>query len=501
MPRINEYDLPSNIVPILADIVAPLPIKSCVVVKTIKQGNASGKLIRLHHESHHHGNSDEEVVCSNNGGVSSPPPPIGTITRTTTELFIKEVSAKTYAYKSWIDLRRTLLYARTEYRFYSEFLPLLHTENGSSSRSTASTLAPKCYYSAINLHDYIPDHECATSQSSITEAPIITDLVNGNGDESSSSGTMMLVLASVPNYAYYQESPLTASQTKQCLSAAAKLHASSWEKKEVLSHAAERLSLGSYHLDTRNPTELDNMISSWDKFRTSFASEIEHDENYSILFDRPSVLDIGKRMQSMARYISNQLSPSSNDRYATLVHGDLKAMNLFLPIADTETKPKNIHHGTDAMIIDFASTGVGFGMSDISMLLIHSMRPSERNEETLISYYLGELEHYYHLTRTISSNVDATKEEEQQQKQHCFFDKEIAMRHYRLGVVDYFRFVLGRFWKSASPKTFNDKRENKNVTFVNRDLDAAMALIDIVDSYLLGFEAEKRHNEEEKLDR
>jgi len=40
---------------------------------------------------------------------------------------------------------------------------------------------------------------------------------------------------------------------------------------------------------------------------------------------------------------------------------------------------------------------------------------------------------------------------------------DVAVRHYRFAIVDYFRFVLGRFWKTATLETgkYEGKREQQ----------------------------------------
>lgn len=76
-----------------------------------------------------------------------------------------------------------------------------------------------------------------------------------------------------------------------------------------------------------------------------------------------------------------------------------------------------------AMLIDFASTGVGFGMSDVGMLLTHSVSPEileGGTEERLVDAYLSALE----AARGAQASV---------------YPRELAMRHYRLAVVDYGR--------------------------------------------------------------
>jgi hypothetical protein len=67
----------------------------------------------------------------------------------------------------------------------------------------------------------------------------------------------------------------------------------------------------------------------------------------------------------------------------------------------------------------------------------------------------------------------------------------VALRHYRLAVADYFRFFLGRFWKSATPQSFETKKDSKNTALINRDVDAALAFLDRVDRYVAQIQKEK----------
>jgi hypothetical protein len=106
----------------------------------------------------------------------------------------------------------------------------------------------------------------------------------------------------------------------------------------------------------------------------------------------------------------------------------------------------------DAIMIDFSCTGIGFGMSDVGMHIAHAIHPCDLingGEERLIAGYISALE--------VAINRIATKK-----KWH--YPKETAMRHYRLACVDYLRFVMGRFWRNASPESFHKGKDNKNVT-------------------------------------
>eukprot|EP00978_Attheya_sp_CCMP212_P047652 scaffold422892_cov63-Attheya_sp.AAC.1 len=181
----------------------------------------------------------------------------------------------------------------------------------------------------------------------------------------------------------------------------------------------------------------------------------------------------------MAKYISNELFPQPTDPYVTICHGDYKAMNVFLPHDDTK----------DAIMIDFASIGMGYyGMCDVAKHLIHARMPhmdagmEEGEELRLVDWYLNELEKYQ-------------KEHKNGQQRQQPYPRDVALRHYRLAVVDYFRFILGRFWKGATPEAFESRQYNQNTVLVNRNIPAAFSLIRKVDKYLQEFETEQNSKE------
>ena len=377
-------------------------ITACTIIDTIVQANAQGCRVTV--EPPHH-----------------------------TELFVKRVMASDYCdTKQWTDLQRTLVYGRTEVRFYKEILPRL---------PYMTNYAPQCHIAEYNLEGLIGED---ASSSACQTVPPSFETVAGRG--------AFLVLDSV-GADYYQESPLSQTQAAKCLEAVAQLHAAAWQNVPLLQSAARRMARGSYHLSTRNPKELKEIVHSWQHFMKEFG---DHH-----VFSSPSIRNLGKRMYDMAEYVSDQLTPRPPDKYATLCHGDFKAMNVFLP--------HNVKQ--NAVMIDFASTGVGLGMSDVAMHIIHSVRPSS-DDELLVDGYLTALQ------RANSPRA-------------LVYPRETAMRHYRLACVDYVRFVMGRFWRDATKESFRRKRLSKNTTLINRDIDAAMAWIAKVDMYLHEFEMEK----------
>jgi len=124
--------------------------------------------------------------------------------------------------------------------------------------------------------------------------------------------------------------------------------------------------------------------------------------------------------------------------------------------------------GLPAMLIDFAQTGPGFGMSDVAFHLAHSVSPDvldNGGEERLVNAYLHAL---------TQARGTTTAE----------YSKELAWWHYHLGVVDYGRFLIARFWSDASPETFEKKAGNPNVTLPNRNVAAALRFVRRIDECL-----------------
>jgi len=354
------------------------------------------------------------------------------------DVFVKRVDASSYAgKKSWPDFRRTLMYLRTEVRFYKEIAPDLERRGFDA--------APKIYYADCNLDGLIEEVEKATDQS----VPEPTEWsADGKG------GSIVMESFGEP---YFQDSPITLDQAKETLSAVAALHASAWGDAELLEKSETWLSRGSYHLKTRNVKELAGMEQAWENFRSNFG-HLDPD-----LFGRTQ--DLGRRIQSLAEYISDQMSPGPTDPYATLSHGDFKSMNCFLP-------KKVGAHGVK--LVDFASTGVGLGMSDVAMHIHHAILPehlANGGEEALLEHYLT----------CLNAQIGPEK---------CY-PREVAMRHYRLAVADYFRFFLGRFWKSATPEAFAKKKDSKNTALINRNVDSALAFLNRVDDYVKEIEKER----------
>jgi Ser/Thr protein kinase RdoA (MazF antagonist) len=252
---------------------------------------------------------------------------------------------------------------------------------------------------------------------------------------------------------YMQDSPISIPQAKEALETIAIFHASAWENKSLLQNAQDRLSKASYHLKTRNPNEVAGLPEAWTQFSKAFGIDDNDDEE-----------NLGKRIQDLAEYICDETSPTPTDKYATLSHGDCKAMNCFLPIHKKgQTDGGPTHRGV--ILVDFASTGVGLGMSDVVMFINHAVRPEHLEnggEEMLIDHYLDVLDKKLSLGGAREAPI---------------YPREIALWHYKLAAADYFRFFLGRFWITATPETFEKKKDSKNTALINRDREAALRFL------------------------
>ncbi|KAH8053544.1 phosphotransferase-like protein [Aureococcus anophagefferens] len=231
-----------------------------------------------------------------------------------------------------------------------------------------------------------------------------------------------------------------------------------WEDEAVLGRAAERLQRhGSLALSIRNPKELERLEANWATFKANFAAVAPPG-----FFDAPGVADLGRLKRARVRSDERRRwrrvrvpRPRRSEGHERL-----------LPTGD----------GERALLIDFASTGVGYGMADVAMHLAHAVFPLPADvEDGLIDGYLAALDAY---------GIDGTE------GSPYYYTRGAARHHYRLGVVDYARFVVGRFWGAASPETFAAKAANRNVALVHRNVDAALAFVAKVDAYLRLVEAD-----------
>ena len=156
-------------------------------------------------------------------------------------------------------------------------------------------------------------------------------------------------------------------------------------------------------------------------------------------------------------------------------------------------------------------------MSDVAFLLAHSVSPDlldsvSSGEKRLRDFYLKELREgvarkirgqlrrsdppyrqdekleepgkYHPRKEQIEQLLSAQPSESNDKIGQYLYPDEIASRHYDLAVVDYARFVIGRFWTDISHETLQKKADKPNVTLPNRSLKAALRFVDNVDRCL-----------------
>ncbi|KAL3935909.1 MAG: hypothetical protein SGARI_002776 [Bacillariaceae sp.] len=333
-------------------------------VLTVVQANAEGHLVKIQYDQESPNNNDD----NNNNNVGS----VGTCpSQMPASVFVKTVDAAQYSEKKWADLRRTLMYCRTEVRFYAEILPgLLQSTNA----TVFANATPQIFLAEYDLDGLITEEAAATDPSG--NGPVQVDWMTANKGG-------FLVMEGISHEDYYQDSPIVVEQAKQTLAAIAGLHAAAWEDQAVLTRAENRLSRGSYHLKTRNPKELEGIQEAWAHFVDAF-----RDLDEGGVFDRCGP-DFGKRIQNLAEYVCDRTSPGPKDAYATISHGDFKAMNCFLPVEGREASKER-----GVVMVDFASIGVGLGMQDVAMHVHHAVRPADLDnggEMLLVDHYLNVL--------------------------------------------------------------------------------------------------------------
>jgi thiamine kinase-like enzyme len=502
----DDDDGDDNALDLLPVLCRTFPwVQSYELVSTVVQSNAKGYVVKLKGGDAPSGVEDE--VDDENSNVNDDNDERHVATAATVPVavvamprprmvFCKRVIAADYisAKKDWNDLRRTLCYARTESRFYANFAPIL------AQRGGFACMTPRVYHASHEFSDWISEEEPADGAPAALLDPSNNKIVDKNkdalsGNDAQEKGGGLLLLEYISQEDYFQESPLTVKECHLSLHAVARLHAAAWQDVDLLTRAQRDLSLSSFHLQTRNPKELAGIQEAWEQgFFQGFAAELQA----AGLYDQPSIRDLGKRLSRVALYVSQQLSPQPTDAHATMIHGDYKALNVFLPRPTNNNSTRhdsdddainNENDGSDnkkaVVMVDFASTGLGLGMSDVAMHIHHCIVPSDLEnggEEALVRYYWEALQKALAERQNGNDNQDGIVID--------LYPWEAAWHHYKLAVVDYGRFFVGRFWKSATPANMATRKDNKNVNLINRWPKAAIAFIQRLTLYLAEIELE-----------
>ncbi|GFH51310.1 hypothetical protein CTEN210_07786 [Chaetoceros tenuissimus] len=383
--------------------------------------------------------------------------------------FVKYVDPKKYASKSWPDLRRTIHYTRTEVRFYNEILPLMRKNLPDGSDWE---ICPKVYLAEYDVSGLMEEEE-STEAMSTTADPQYDE--NNTSALDGKYGVLVMDNAIIANKCF-QKAPLRLQFGYKSVEALAKFHAAAFQREEILSMIANRLCRygGSYHLKNRNPKELQHLVQAWEDFKTCVTPVLKNGE-----LDDEKIQNLGQRLFDAAEYVANELSPSPGDPYATVVHGDYKAMNImFRGNEDDFDGSKSLDEIPTPLLIDFASTGVGLGMSDLAMHIAQIALPEdlENNdlEEKLVSHY------YTCFENALPEDMKS------------IYSKDEALRHHRLATIDYFRFILGRQWKGVTQEIFAKRNKDTNFAMVNRNIEAAVKFAERTSAYLTEIEAEMK---------
>eukprot|EP00928_Gymnodinium_smaydae_P014053 TRINITY_DN15095_c0_g2_i1.p1 TRINITY_DN15095_c0_g2~~TRINITY_DN15095_c0_g2_i1.p1 ORF type:complete len:515 (+),score=120.00 TRINITY_DN15095_c0_g2_i1:59-1603(+) len=374
-------------------------------------------------------------------------------------VYLKKVTAAgAEASKPLPALRRDLASNRNEARFYEEFAPEL---------SKRGVRLLDCFF----IDDRIKLDE---------------------GDDAALRQSGMLLLLDSAE-GYYQLSPLTRAQAERSLKLLAGLHAAAWQDSYMLTEVAARLhaTAGYWTLEKRGEEEMSKMQGNWRQYLAAF----RHLD--SEFFARPEIEDLPGRIGRLARWVAKQMAPGPGDKFATIVHGDYKAMNIFLrdeAYADeygSRAKRQRLGYRRkdDALIIDFQWTGVGFGMSDVAMHLSHSVALEAlegEGERELVDFYRESLFEYI----AEEAEICGDPRNEIINKFRRAYTAEVAWRHYCLGVVDYARMLLGCFFANASVESFAARADKMNVGLAYRDPQASLLFVRRADRCLRVLEAE-----------
>lgn len=366
-------------------------------------------------------------------------------------IYIKKIQASRFAHqKSAQDLRRDLASCHNECAFYQHISPLMQN----------SVTIPRCYYVAErNFHDY-PD-EAQMSQSEYML--VLESMTQGNNGHRSSQASLC------------QHSPLTRDEALHSLSLIARFHAWAWNDPTRLGLVAEKLlSRASYwDLPRRGAAEMERMPAVWVDFLANMRGTSAHAAE---LLSQPGVVALADRMLSLGPWINEEIHGEASRRWHTIVHGDFKAMNVFVPI-EPATHQLSTRAASSAALIDFQWTGVGLGMLDVAMHLYHGVELAameDGGEEELISWYHRQL-------TALLSDEEASG-----------YPIEVARRHYALCLLDYGRVVMSKFWAGLSPESLAAKAGKQNCSMVYRQADAALRFVRRMEQCISVLEAERR---------
>lgn len=354
-------------------------------------------------------------------------------------VYLKKVIGADLPPKPLDGLRRDVLSNRNEARFYAEFAEELSSRGVRLMRP----LHVQHRFEALERQHLAPTEE----ESALRDVGFLIVMESAEG--------------------YLQTSPLSFDQAMLSVSLLVDFHASAWQDCNFLQRVSRRLQsiAGYWALHHRGGEDLRQMCATWQRYLEEF-KDLAPDG----LLTRPEIVRLGERLESVVHRVSKELAASPESPFATVVHGDFKAMNVFLPAYDRDGHEV----ATGAIPIDFQWTGLGFGMADVAMHLSHSVHP-----DALCNGGEAQLVKHYHTA--LRAKLGACSES---------YTLDVAWRHYRLAVIDYARMVFSVFFKGASPTVFAARAEKENVGMIYRNLEASFMFIERVDASLSFVERE-----------
>ena len=385
-------------------------------------------------------------------------------------LYLKKISARRFAArKTPHDLRRDLASCSNECAFFEHISPALQA---------AGVRTPGVFYLGQRSF-HAPEHDAEKMAES--EYMLVLESMMGSGSQ------------------LCQHSPLARPEALHSLDLLARFHAWGWSPDAARAElmASQLHARASYwDLPRRGVAEMEKMPENWAAFLASFSSG--HGEYATELLARPRVVALADRMLALGPWVSEQIHVSEkNERFRTIVHGDPKAMNIFVPL-EAEKDPAAMAGPDGAALIDFQWTGKGLGMLDVAMhvsvLAPFSVLFLRRlNEVAVAQLYHSvelaamegggeqELLRWYH--QRLSAHLGP--------EDAAAYTAEVMLRHYNLCLLDYGRVVMGAFWKGASSETFAAKAARQNCAMVYRADACALRFAARLDEAAAALEAER----------